>query len=131
MLGYCVSNIFLSPYTWYIVHGAMVLTSPQPAEVPLLFFNTSGITKGTCPSGYWSAARSFSHLVKKADTSMLNAAVRQNACASPVHPSRSSRCGQSVGTSRKFPLCPHSILCCSWFTKESEQAKVPLTGISE
>ena len=44
---------------------------------------------------------------KKLFTPKLNAAVLENACASPVQPSRSSRCGQSVGTSKKFPFWPH------------------------
>ena len=39
-------------------------------------------------------------LVKKAEMSKLNAAVGMKNCASPVQPSRSSRCGQSVGTSK-------------------------------
>ena len=34
----------------------------------------------------------------------LNAAVRENTWMSPVQPSRSSRCGQSVGTSKKLPF---------------------------
>ena len=49
-------------------------------------------------------------LVKKPATSKLNAAVREKTCASPVHPSRSSRWGQSVGTPTKFPFCPHTML---------------------
>jgi hypothetical protein len=57
----------------------MVATSPQPADVALIFDNASGITKGTFPSALWSALTSFIHFVKKADTFMLNAAVRQNA----------------------------------------------------
>jgi hypothetical protein len=40
-------------------------------------------------------------LWKKLRKSILNTAVRTNTCASPVHPSRSSRCGQSVGPGKR------------------------------
>ncbi len=35
--------------------------------------------------------------------------VGENACASPVHPSLSSRCGQSVGTLMKFPFTARGV----------------------
>ena len=47
---------------------------------------------------------------------MLYDAVRQNTCASAVHPRRSSRCGQSVGTPTKFERCPHRMLLHSWLS---------------
>ena len=75
--------------------------------------------------GYWSAATSFSHFVKKPATSMLKAAVREKAWASPVQPSRSSRCGQSVGTSRKLPFCPQTMLCWSWLMSGLEVSNSP------
>ena len=37
-------------------------------------------------------------------------AVREKTWASPIQPSRSSRWGQSVGTSRKFARCVHTML---------------------
>ena len=51
-------------------------------------------------SGRW--ARSTSQLSQKARESNSVHAVGANACASPVQPSRSSRCGQSVGTATKL-----------------------------
>ncbi len=97
-----------------MVHGMITAASAHPAE-PAAGFpgvdNTSGITWGTLPVSIWSAATSRSHFVKKPATSMLKAAVREKTCASPVQPSRSSRCGQSVGTSTKLPFCPQRRLC--------------------
>src|SRR2546430_6579522 len=64
----------------------MTLASAQPVEPPPSAWpreSTSGITWGTLPLAFWSAARSASHLVKKPATSMLKAAVRENTCASP------------------------------------------------
>src|SRR5437773_7207065 len=74
---------------------------------------------------------SFTHLLKKLLTPKLKVAVLEKACASPVQPSRSSLCGQSVGTSRKFPLCPHWILCWSWFKSELDELNSPVGFISE
>ena len=94
--------------------GMITAASAHPAEPAAGWpgrLSTSGTTKGTLPSSYWSADRSRSHFVKKPATSMLNVAVREKTWASPVHPSRSSRCGQSVGTSRKLPFWPHWMLC--------------------
>jgi hypothetical protein len=62
---------------------------------------------------------------------MLNAAVRANTCASPIHPSLSSRCGQSVGTSTKFPFCPQAMLCWSWLTSGFDVSSVPAGVMSE
>ncbi len=56
-----------------------------------------GASGGTAPLADCASVRSTSHFEKNAATSRLNAAVRTNTCASPVQPSRSSRCGQSVG----------------------------------
>src|SRR3954449_2331326 len=50
---------------------------------------------------------------------------------SPVQPSRSSRCGQSVGTSRKLPFCPHTELLTSWFTPAWEHWNQPTRFMSE
>ena len=90
-----------------------------------------GTITGITPFSPWSAARSCSHFVKKLATLKLKAAVGANACASPVHPKRSSRAGVSVGTSRKFPFCPHTILRCSWFSIGFEVSNVPVGGMSE
>ena len=93
--------------------------------------NTFGTTWGTLPSSYWSAATSPSHLVKNPATSMLNAAVGANTCASPVQPMRSSRCGQSVGTSRKFPFWPQTMLLWSWLTSGFDVTISPAFDMSE
>src|SRR5215469_7782287 len=53
---------------------------------------------------------SAEYLRENAARSMLYVAVRQKTCASAIHPSRSSRCGQSVGTPTKFDRCPHKTL---------------------
>ena len=50
---------------------------------------------------------------------------------SPVHPSRSSRWGQSLGTSRKLPRRPQTVLACSWLSRSSEHAKWPVRRRSE
>src|SRR5690242_7706897 len=108
----------------------MVHTSAQPVEPAEFCPSTLGITKGTLPL-IWSASTSLSHLAKKLFTPKLKEAVRENACASPVHPKRSSLCGQSVGTSRKLPRCPHWILCCNWLINGLEEVNVPVGFISE
>ena len=46
-------------------------------------------------------------------------------------PSRSSRCGQSVGTDRKLPRWPHVMLRYSWLTSSLEHSKRPVHGVSE
>src|SRR5690242_12607050 len=117
-----------------MVHGAIVATSAQPvlpAAPGQILANTLGTTKGTAPLGSWSAATSPSHFAKKPETSMLNAAVGANTCASPVQPRRSSRCGQSVGTSTKLPRCPHTMFCCSLFTSALLDSNVPVGVMSE
>ena len=45
---------------------------------------------------------------------------------SPVQPSRSSRWGQSVGTSTKLPRWPQTTLLCSRLSRSSEHSKVPV-----
>jgi hypothetical protein len=62
---------------------------------------------------------------------MLKAAVREKTWASPVQPSRSSRCGQSVGTSRKLPFCPQRMLCWSWSSIGFDVVSRPVTAMSE
>ena len=49
----------------------------------------------------------------------------------PVQPRRSSRCGQSVGISTKFPFWPHMMLCWSWLRSGSEHSKLPVGVMSE
>ena len=53
-------------------------------------------------------------------------AVGAKTCRSPVQPSRSSRCGQSVGTSTKLPRMPQTTFSCSRSRRGSEQVKVPV-----
>src|SRR5438067_1286853 len=74
MLSYCDSRMRVSPYARYTVHGMITLASAQPVEPPPSAWprdSTSGITWGTLPLAFWSAARSASHFVKKPATSKL------------------------------------------------------------
>ena len=73
---------------------------------------TLGTTSGTDPSGRCSAARSASQELRKPALSNRKLAVGANTWMSPVQPSRSSRWGQSVGTSTKFPRIPQTTF--SW-----------------
>ena len=49
-----------------------------------------------------------------------------NMLRSSVHPSRSSRYGQSVGTLRKFPRMLQTAFSCKRFTSSCEQVKWPV-----
>ena len=89
------------------------------------------MTNGTLPSGSCSAARSASHELSSAAVSYSRVAVAANTWMSPVQPSRSSRCGQSVGTSRKLPRMPHTMFSWSWLTRGSEHANQPVRTMSE
>jgi hypothetical protein len=120
--------------------GTIVATSAHAAEPPgkasawpptSVRLSTFGTTWGTEPFSFWSAATSASHFVKNPATSMLKLAVREKTCASPVQPSRSSRCGQSVGTSRKLPFWPQRMLRCSWLSSGFDVSKLPVTAMSE
>ena len=64
-------------------------------------------------------------------TSMFSVAVGMNTCASASQPSRSSRCGQSVGTEMKLPRWPQLMFRHSWLTRSSEHSNQPLRGVSE
>ena len=66
-----------------------------------------------------------------AATSMNSVAVGRNTWASASQPSRSSRCGQSVGTETKLPRWPQAMFETSWSTPGCEHANVPLGGMSE
>ncbi len=85
---------------------------------------TSGTTLGTPSSSSWSSSRSRSQLCQNASDSTSVQAVGANACASPVHPRRSSRWGQSVGSETKLPRSDHRTFSCSLFSRSSEQVKV-------
>ena len=62
---------------------------------------------------------------------MFSVAVGRKTCASASQPSRSSRCGQSVGTEMKLPRWPQLMLRQSWLTSSSEHSNQPLRGVSE
>src|ERR671932_210126 len=118
-----------------MVHGTMIPASPQ-AGAPLLRSSilkslSKGATSGKAPSGDWASSTSTIHLVKNAETSILKQAVRTKTCASPIQPKRSSRCGQSVGTLKKLPRWPQTMLLCNWFTIGFEHSKDPLEGAAE
>ena len=88
-------------------HGTMAAASAQPARPKRRSpsTTTSGTTEGTPSTSSWSSARSRSQLAQNAWESNSVLAVGANACASPVQPKRSSRCGQSVGTDTKLSRC--------------------------
>ena len=71
---------------------------------------------GTAPSAACSTRTSSSQSARNPATSNKYDAVGANTCRSPVQPSRSSRCGQSVGTSTKLPRIPHTTFSCSRLT---------------
>ena len=58
-------------------------------------------------------------------------AVAQKTCASPVQPSRSSRWGQSVGTSKKLPFWPQTEFKNSRLTSGEEVSMVPIRSSRE
>ena len=80
--------------------------------------------------GSWSIARSRSQLVQNASDSNSVDAVGANACASPVQPSRSSRCGQSVGTETKLSRCDQTTFSWKRVSAPSEQENVARGGRS-
>ena len=73
-----------------------------------------------------SRARSRSQSARKSSTSKRYAAEGAKAAMSPVQPSRSSRCGQSVGTSRKLPLVPHTTFRWNCLSSGSEHSNDPV-----
>src|SRR5476651_1332405 len=106
-----------------MVHGMMTPASPHTGQ-ELVWF-ARGETVVNSPFGLCASFTSTSHLVKKPDTSALRAAVGAKTCASPIQPRRSSRCGQSVGTLRKFPRWPQTMFEKSWLRSLSEDSHVP------
>ena len=90
-----------------------------------------GATSEKPPSGDWASTTSCTHLVKNEATSRFPVAVRTKIWASPIHPSRSSRCGQSVGMLKKLPRWPQSMLDTSWLTIGLSHSNVPALGVSE
>ena len=59
-----------------------------------------GATPGKPPVSLWLSRMSRIHLRKKRSVFAKKVPVSVNTCVSAVQPSRSSRCGQSVGTER-------------------------------
>ena len=102
----------------------MTPASPQPAvpEPP----STPGATSVNDPSSCCASTRSSLNLPRKFATSRLNVDVPEKMPMSPVQPSRSSRCGQSLGTDSMFERSPHRMLCCSWFTSAFDVVNVPV-----
>src|SRR5205085_9641951 len=89
--------------------------SAQPATLSVVG-PTRGETSVKAPDGLCASRISAVNLCENAARSALNDAVRQKTSASPIQPKLSSRCGQSVGTLRTLPRCPHRILLHSSFT---------------
>ena len=114
----------------YSTHGTTTAASPQPTSACCGKGRSgrNGTYIGTIPS--WSSscstARSASQDRSIPDASKRNDAVGAKTCRSPVQPSRSSRCGQSVGRSTKLPRMPQTTFSCSRSTSASEQVKVPV-----
>ena len=119
----------------------MVAASAQPAR-PIGFANPppismsfgkmmSGTTDATPPSSVWSSSRSRSQDSQKLSESNRVDAVAANACASPVQPRRSSRCGQSVGNETKLSRCDHMTLLWNWSSCGLELRKLDRTRCAE
>src|SRR3984957_12924351 len=98
-----------SPYCNQVAYGTNTPASPQPGAPgwSLLPSIRSGEIFENAPSAVCASGTSSMNLCENASISKLYEPVRQNAPASPIHPMRSSRCGQSVGIERKLPRCPH------------------------
>jgi hypothetical protein len=58
----------------------------------------------------------------------LNVEVALKIAMSPVHPRRSSRCGQSVGIDSMLLRSPHRMLCSSWLSIALDVVNVPSCG---
>ena len=56
--------------------------------------------------------------------SMLKMAVWAKTSMSPIQPSRSSRCGQSVGTLCMLSRCVQTMFCISWLSSGLEHSKL-------
>ena len=92
-------------------------------ELPGFFkyLRTSGTTYGTTRRHARLLGREVEQpVVHEIGDVELVAAAGMKAAMSPVQPSRSSRCGQSVGTSRKLPIGPQTTLRCNWLSSSSE-----------
>ena len=89
------------------------------------------MTSGVIPS-HWrcSIARSASQDALKPRTSYRNDAVGANNWKSPVQPSRSSRCGQSLGMDRKLPRMLHNTLSCNRFSCGCDDDQLPVRRMS-
>ncbi len=66
------------------------------------------------------------HLVKNAAMSMLNAAGWAKTSMSPIQPSRSSRCGQSVGMLCMLSRWVQTMLCISVLSSWLEHSNWPV-----
>ena len=72
-----------------------------------------------------SCRTSRRYFFRKLSQSASQQAVPAKTCASPVQPSRSSRCGQSVGISMKFDRCDQIVFRTSRLTDGSPQVNPP------
>ena len=89
------------------------------------------MTSGVIPSHLrCSIARSASQDAVKPRTSYRNDAVGANNWKSPVQPSRSSRCGQSLGMDRKLPRMLHNTLSCNRFSCGCDDDQLPVRLMS-
>ena len=97
----------------------------------------SPITFGTTeaprqPQSLARSARSASQDVQEpADVVNRKDAEGEKTWMSPVQPRRSSRCGQSVGRSRKLPRMLQTTFSCSRLISGSEHSNQPVRAISE
>src|SRR5215469_18202396 len=117
----------LSPYCSHTVQGRITPASPQPGAPSLLSGRSrSGETLVNAPSLVCASVTSFKNLCENNWISKLKVPVRQKTPASPIQPSRSSLCGQSVGMLRKFPRCPHSPTFHMRFTRSLDVTSLPV-----
>ena len=72
----------------------------------------------------------MSQLARNALLSKSVAAVGANTWTSPVHPIRSSRCGQSVGTERKLPRIDQTTFSWSRFSRSCDESNHPVRRMS-
>ena len=122
-----------SPYDSYTAHGTMVAASAQPARPKRSVARRGPRRAPPTARPARRPARAPGPAASSPRTPGSRTAcwpVGANACASPVQPSRSSRCGQSVGTDTKLSRCDQTTFSCSRSSRGSEHANVDRGGVS-
>ena len=83
------------------------------------------------PSGVCAQARSLTQEARKPAASYRDRAVGAKAPMSPVHPRRSSRCGQSVGTVMKLSMVDQRVFSTSLVTSGLEHSNQAARSMPE